>query len=130
MKTLSTIILISILFSGCGGIVPEPERPVTFWTGAPLSDEGPSICRIKTEDLQDIDSRLIDIPPGELEKYINTNDETVCIPTGIKYFGEFKCQTAEDLGVVLRYVETLIKALRDCQAQSNILKTELKSLRQ
>lgn len=111
----------TISFIGCSGNIPIPERPVEVWNGAPDAVEGPSICRIKRKDLLNLVDKYKDTPKEVLDKIIINDEEVVCIPTHIDYFKEFGCMTFDDIAVQQRFIESLIKELRNCQANQNKL---------
>lgn len=86
--------------AGCGS-APVMEKKIAIWNGAP---EKAGICRMT----QDAVSKQSGYSKPLVAKVFSNNGEIVCIEATDPAFARFGAMTFDDIGVLQRYIETLL----------------------
>lgn len=83
---------------------PKMERAVTVWSGAP---EETSICHMTPSLI----SKISGYPPFVWSSVLtNGNPARICLPANSPEFKKFGALTFDDIGVLQRYIETLVNS--------------------
>jgi hypothetical protein len=108
-KILSgSLILTLASLSSCASVLPEMEKPISLFKGVPSVS---SICKkavpeIKTEAV----AKLPSIPASAVGEWVDRNISGVtakCLPTNSKEFAKYIALSAEDYGVLLKFINDL-----------------------
>lgn len=106
MKSFIQVCALLILVSCQHGNVPQMERKIKIWNGAP---EENGICRMTTDDLADKLNTVNYILKGVHKGTRNYE----CIDARDEKFKEYASLTFDDLGVMYNYIQTLIFSCKE-----------------
>lgn len=106
MKNLLRILSLMLFASCVSGNQPLMERKIKIWNGSP---EEIGICRISTAEL----APKIDTVEFILKSYHSGTTDYDCIPADNEEFKKYGCLSFEDIGVLYKYIETLIYSCKE-----------------
>lgn len=111
ISKISSILTLSLLIQGCaatGHALPNMERQITLYKGCP---EVEGICKkTKAETKAEIVAALNSLPAGQVSEWLEKNINGVSIkylPAKSKEFAKYVSMPAEDLGVILKFINDL-----------------------
>ena len=105
-RTLLILTLASL--SSCASVLPEMDHKITVYKGCP---EVEGICqKSKAEVKQEVVAALNSVPADQVSEWVEQNVNGVRVkflPAKSKQFSKFVALSAEDLGVILKYINDL-----------------------
>lgn len=101
MKKFLQLFSLLCLVSCVSGNAPTMDRKIKIYNGAP---EEIGICRLSTATLAD----KLNTYPYFLKQFHKGTTSYECIGAAEDRFKQYSCMSFEDLGVLYKYIETLI----------------------
>lgn len=115
VSRILTTASILILSSCAGKTLPNMERPISFYAGCPTFN---GICKYSKGQVKEkVQVHLSSIEPEDVSEWIEANVDGVInkkvriLPASSKEFGSFVALPADDLGVLLKYIDSLKRKL-------------------
>lgn len=118
MRKIALIAILSFVFltgAGCPGKMPKMDRPISLYAGCPQFE---GICKFSKEQVEEkVSPNLKSIAKEDVSEWIELNIDGVItkkvrvLPAKSKEFKKFTALPNDDLGILMKYIDDLKRAV-------------------